>query len=190
MRIIATILLIFIFFSANCQETKVKEPTFETQGEQEDYWAKKLFEKEYKKQEYYKFEGRITVVDEFTIKYDDEILSIYNTKAELKKVFEKGIFYPRIITGPLKSGKPRKIELESMLFRDDSLRITDFEEQIFLNYYPKVKRFKFWLYMKGVANPTVYFIELTNENAKAETDIENFINGSKLTFFVKGWMIL
>lgn len=192
MKAITTIFLITIFFSANCQETKTKEKelTFKNQGEQENYWAKQLFSKKYTKQNYSQFEGNITIVDENTIKYDDEVLLVYNTGNELKKIFEKGIFYPRIITGPVKTGDARKADLESMLIRDDSLIITDFEEQTFLSNSPKVKRFKFWLFMKGAVNPTVYFIELTNESATTETKIESFINGARLTFFVRGWRII
>jgi hypothetical protein len=77
-----------------------------------------------------------------------------------------------------------------MLFRNDSLRITDFEEVPFLNKSPTIRRFRFWLFTKGFMNPTVYFIELTNENATSKTDIRSFIKDSNLTFFINGWIII
>jgi hypothetical protein len=123
-------------------------------------------------------------------KYDDEVLIIFNTDDKLKAVFQKGIFYPEIITGPVLNGSERKQDLESMVIRNDSLRISNFKELNFLSKSPKIKRFKFWLYLKGRANPTAYFIELTNTKATAKTDIESFIKGCKLTFVKRGWLVL
>ena len=39
-------------------------------------------------------------------------------------------------------------------------------------------------------NPEVYFIELINENATEKTELNTFINGAKLTFVQKGWLII
>lgn len=74
--------------------------------------------------------------------------------------------------------------------RTDSLIISNLEELKFLNTMPKQRKFRFWLSRKGFANPTVYFFELTNENATSETGMSSFINGSKLTFFELGWIII
>ena len=193
MRTITTILLISLFFSANCQETKTreKEPTFKNQGEQEDYGAKKLFEENYKVENYKRFEGKILVLNDTIIKYDEEILEIKFIGKELKTIFEKGIFYPSIITGGWEESKRRIEGLDPKILSRKNLMITDFEELSFLSKPPKVKRFRFWLFDIGYSgNPSVYFIELTNDNATSETNLETFINGARLTFFRKGWRII
>jgi hypothetical protein len=163
---------------------------FGTQGRQEDRQAKKLIRKGYTKQSYNRYSGAIIIVDEDTFKYDDEVLIVFNTCKDLKPIFQKGIFYPEIITGPVKKGLARQQELDATIFRNDSLRISDFQELKFLRKTPKAKIFRFWLYSKGMFNPTVCFIELTNDSATNKTDIETFVNGSKLTFFKEGWLIL
>jgi len=136
------------------------------------------------------FEGKIIEIDENTFLFDEEVLFVYNTSKELKRIFLKGIFHPEIVTGPLSKGILRKQELDSMLIRNDSLRITDFKE--LKNYYktPTERKFIFWLFYKRLANPTEYFIILRNENATLETDIEGFINGARLIKIEKGTLII
>jgi hypothetical protein len=161
-----------------------------TQGRQEDRQAKKFIRKEYTKQNYDRFAGTITIIDDETYNYDDEVLKIFDTCKDLKQIFQKGIIYPEIFTGPVKRGPERKKELELMIVRNDSLRISNLEELTFLKNTVKTKTFRFWLYAKGLMNPTVYFIELSNETANRKTDLTTFINGSELTFFKSGWLIL
>ena len=74
--------------------------------------------------------------------------------------------------------------------RTDSLTISDFEELKFLNKSNTQKRFRFWLFRKGTANPTVCFIELTNDKANDKTDFTTFINGAVLTYFKSGWIVI
>jgi hypothetical protein len=77
-------------------------------------------------------------------------------------------------------------------FQTDTLYIYpgSIEELKFLEISPRVKRFRFWLRLNGIANPFVYLFELTNENATKQTDIENFIKGASLTFFKQGWIVI
>jgi hypothetical protein len=161
-----------------------------TQERQEDRQAKIFIRKEYTKQNYNRFAGTITIIDDETYNYDDEVLKVFDTCKDLKKIFQKGIIYPEIFTGPVKMGLERGKELELMIIRNDSLRISNLEELTFLKNTAKTKTFRFWLYAKGIINPTVYFIELSNETANRKTDLTTFINGSKLTFFKSGWLIL
>lgn len=165
-----------------------------TQGKQEDKWARKLLKKEYSKKEYNSFSGKIKIIDDETILYDSNVLTIYNTCKYLKPIFQKGIIYPDILTGsvPVQKGLLTDQELSSIVFlsSSDSLQITDFEELKFIKISQKTKIFRFWLYTKGVINPTVCFLTLYNNSANSKTDIETFINGSRLTFFTRGWIII
>ena len=195
MRQIATLILTIIFFSSYAQEIGGKESNSREENdrilknirEQENSRVAKIFS-----QNYMRFDGKILIVNENTIKYDDEVLLIYNTSNELKAIFEKGIFYPSIITGPVKKGLSRKEELDSTMkiLRNDSLSISDFEEQNNFGGSPKEKKFEFLLFSKGRMNPTVYYIELTNDNATRETDLKTFINGARLSLVTKGSILI
>lgn len=156
--------------SASSDTTKV----FKNQGEQENDWTKQFFEKNYSKQNFPKYDSTIVTKGD-TVRYSDKYFLVW-TAAEFKPIFYSGIFYPTIITGPSK--------------RDYRLTISNFEELKFLNYSPTVKRFSFWLNRNTLLNPTVCFIELTNQNATDKTDIENFIRGASLTFYKEGWIII
>jgi hypothetical protein len=193
------ILSIIVAFSCYCQGHDESPCVAEkgengTQGKKEDQWSRKLIRKEYSKKNYSIYTGVITVLNDDTIKYNDEILIVTNTCKDLKLIFQKGILYPEIINGQVtvNKGLVTKQELDSQLLvsKADSLEITDFEELAFIKHSPGTKFFHFWLYRKGVVNPSVCFIALYNKTANRKTDLLTFINGSRLTFFTKGWIII
>ena len=158
--------------SVNAQNvTQPEKRTFKNQGEQEDYWAENFFKEKYVSQSYFRFGENISEIDKNTFQYDNEILVLDNFNIKLKSIFTKGILYPQIIGNNISF-------------------ISSFEELKFLKTSPKVKRFRFWLFSKKTANPTVYFLEITNEQATEETDIETFIANGKLTFLKSGWIII
>ena len=184
------LIYIFLFFATSVY----------SQNGQEDNWAKELFEKKYVHQSFEKFKGKISVIDKANIEFDNKILEFWSIKPELLEIFTEGIFYPQIVIGneknnPIKSESELKslTNNERLLYnlkRNDKLRISDFEELPFLSNSPTVKRFRFWNYSFGSMNPEVYFIELINENATEKTELNTFINGAKLTFVQKGWLII
>jgi len=188
-------LLLLVISAVGAQEIK-----FENQGQQEDYWAQELFRKEYVKQSFTKFTGKISVVDKNTLTFDNKTLIIWAFQPELLEIFTEGIFYPQILIGneenrPVKT--PEELaklsdqeRLSYKMLRNDSLKISDFEEVKFLSKSPKVKRFRFLNFTSGFANPIVYFIELTNENANEMTDLKTFIKNAKLTFVKDGWLMI
>ncbi len=196
--LIVTILTL-ISFSVDAQTTDNKSQSkreFKNQGEQEEYWVEQLFEKEYSKKHFDKFKGDI-VINGVGFIFDDKTFVIINTPKDLKAIFSSGIFYPNIITGDTKSVIKSQAELDTLsteqkvfynMTRTDSLTISDFKELKSLSKSPKYKRFKFWLWQKGFANPTACFVELTNESATDKTDLTHFIIGASLTFFREGWV--
>jgi hypothetical protein len=110
---------------------------FKNAGEQQDYWAIQLFQDQYQKCLYNKFEGQFYQVNENTFKFDEKVIQVNNTSEELNLIFKKGIFYPNIITGNRIADIKSKQDLDSLtdnerifynLTRIDSLRITDLEE--------------------------------------------------------------
>jgi hypothetical protein len=195
--IIILLTLTSILVDAQTTDNKSKIE-FKNQGEKEDYWAEQLFEKEYSKKYFDKFTGDIVISGDGFI-YGDKTFVIVNTPKDLKAIFSSGLFYPTIITGDTKSVVKSQVELDTLsteqkvfynMTRTDSLTISEFEELKFLTKSNTQRRFRFWLFRKGVANPTVCFIELTNDKASDKTDLTNFINGAALTFFKSGWIVI
>ena len=88
-------LLILTCFSVDGQTTDNKNNTkreFKNQGEQENYWAEQLFEKEYSKKYFEKFKGDI-VVNGNNFNYEDQIFIVVNTPKELNSIFSSGLIY-------------------------------------------------------------------------------------------------
>jgi hypothetical protein len=165
-----------------------------TQGQQEDRWSKSLIKKKYTEQHYNTYSGLIEIINEDTIKYDNQILIVNYTCKYLKLIFRKGLIYPEILTDDIKvqKGLVTKQGLDSLIVssRNDSMQITDFEEIKFIKKKPNTKIFRFWLYSPGITNPTVCFVSLKNKTANRKTDIVTFISGSELTFFARGWIVI
>jgi hypothetical protein len=177
---------------------------FKNAGEQENYWAEQLFNKDYKVEHYKKYKRQI-VLDNNHYQYKDVVITIGMTP-ELRRIFDKGIFYPGVMVKAFKYQPRIKITINKdsliawckrdtskirlVIPKTDSVWIDNFKEMKFLETNPKQRRFSFWLARKWLSNPTVYFMELTNKNATAETDLLSFIDGAKLTFFQEGWVII
>jgi len=171
----------------------------QTQGQQEEEWAKDIFNKRIKIQDYPKFTGQIIRLDSNSFKFDEKILIIGHLSEGLKVLILNGIFYPNIVVGNNVAVIKTKQELDSLsdtqrllynFSRTDSISISDFEELKSLNNSPKQKRFKFYLYNFWIVNPTVYYIELTNENATKDSNQIEFMKGCRVTYIEKGSILI
>ena len=154
--------------------------------------------KEYEKGNYDRFSEQIDSIDSNTYRFRDKFLKIESGNAELRKLIKCGIFNPDVIFGKVTT-KKSKAEIDSLspnqkvffnLTRNDSLAICCFEELIKLNPNPQTKRFKFWVFRKGVANPTEYYIELFYDKATKETEWDKFFENSKMSYYYKGTLII
>lgn len=171
----------------------------QTQGQQEEKLAQDIFNKNTKIQDYPKFTGQITRLDSNSFKFDEKTLIVDNPSEGLKILLVNGIFYPNIIVGNTVAVIKTKQQLDSLsvsqkvlynMFRTDSLRISDFEELKSLSESPKQKRFKFYLYRLGIMNPTIYYVELTNEKATKDFSVLEFMKGCRVTYIEKGSILL
>jgi hypothetical protein len=177
-------------------------PKFANQGEQENYWAKKLFDERYTPQSFERFKGKVVVIGRDSIKFDTVILEVGIYDKALKTIFEKGIFYPGILDYGHTEITLRnygamshfdKADTEKSSIRSKRIlnySISNLEEIKFISDSRHTKKFRFWLRDKKVLNPEVCFFELTNDKATEQTDLATFIDGSKLTFFAHGWIII
>jgi len=150
------------------KRSRKKEPDFSTAGEQEDYWTKRLFKFEYKKKNYKRFKGQISRIDSTTFRFDSVVVKNVDQDKRLLLMLEKGILFPWM----------------------PGLRINMWDELTELNPSFKVKRYRLSVHMFNISNPTVYFIELTNDKATADMDIMKFIEGANLTFLKQGWVMM
>ena len=154
-------------FAQNIGDGK-SSPEFKNQGEQEDYWTKNFFRKEYKDQQLEVFTGRV-VAAAYAFIFSGDSLFVNSQSIEMKTIFLKGLLYPSLIGGN---------------------KISDIEELKFIEKSLQQRRFKFLLYQKSLSNPTVCFFELTNRHATQKTTLTEFIRDTKLTFFKQGWIMI
>jgi DKNYY family len=146
------------------------EPDFKNQGEQENYWAYRLFREQYEPQEYPKYSGFPIRFIGNVIEYGSAISQVNYTTPALRSIFTSGLFYPQLIG-------------------HTNVNANNLQELEFIST-PQVKRYRFWLSRDGFMNPKVYFFELQNPNATENTATEDFIKGAKLTFVKEGWIII
>lgn len=194
--------MFFIFPSLYSQidesNTPCSERSHRNQGELEDCWSMEFLRKEIKSMKFEKFKGQIINVDKYAIKFEDKYLLFLDANKKPQEIFLKGIFYPQLLIG---YDRVEKIKIDTSLTddqkffkklsqRSDTLKISSFEELKFLKSQPQVKRFRFWVYHPGTMNPQVFFIELINQGANAQTKMEDFIEGAKLTFLKGAWTII
>jgi hypothetical protein len=144
----------------------------QTQGDQEKEWARNVFKTKYKKESYNRFKDKIIIIDKGTVKFNKAIIEYDDSFNEIKNLFLLGILYPQIM---------------SNLFYSDQLHFVNLEEVQSLSDSASIKRFKFWVFQKGFANPNTFLMELTNENATKGMHLKEFIINSKLTFLKYGW---
>lgn len=134
-----------------------------------------------------RYKGNIWASGDTAIKYDDVILTIYNQRATYRSLFEKGVFYPSILTGNISGGDWEKergilIKKRNIFFDFTKLSIGDFEEIKSLQNSATVKRIRFWVFRPVLANPWEYIMDLENSAATEGTDFKTFIEGCKLTY--------
>lgn len=152
----------------------------------------------YKAKKHPKFDGEIKMLGNTFYKFGDKTLKISLEDTTMLIIFQTGIFNPDIVFGKETIHK-ELAEIDTMtqnqrvfynLVRNDSLSICCFEQLEKLNPNPQTKRFKFWVFRIGVANPTEYYLELQNEKASKATTMKEFFKSSIMTFFYKGTLII
>lgn len=149
------------------------------------------------KKPYKPFAGHINVIDSGAVQYNGDVLLIKGISPEYFYLFQHGILHSGLFGGG--KGNSQKINLDTLsanqkafyaFIRTDTLTISNITAQSLKDNSKKVKRFTFWLFKKGLANPIEYHFELTNPNGTNSTNSATFIQGSKLTLFEQGSIII
>jgi hypothetical protein len=206
----------FFFSYANGQVAKdssssadiTHQQDFKNEGEQEDYWAIDMFKNRYRPESYSGYD-KVILNNGSDCIFGAQVITIYDPL--FLPLFNKGVIYPVLIFAappaslgldvklkvkllpPDTSKHAKAIEEQNQLIKRpnfDSLSVGDFQELKVLETSPKHRRFRFLVMIKGLQNPILYFMELTNENATSDTDLSTFIKAANLTFIRQGSVLI
>ena len=97
----ATLLLISLsaFSQIDTIKKRIDPVNIITQGDNERYWAQEIFDNKYQIQNFEKYKGTITVLNNNSFSYDGCIIMAGFINEDYKTVFEKGLIYPAIFSG-------------------------------------------------------------------------------------------
>jgi hypothetical protein len=150
------------------------------------------FKNDYKKKNYKRFAGRITVNDN-QILFDNKIIFYSKSDKILQPLLQEGLVYPQLLTAyqidkfenedsdrtQKRFAKLQKNWKDS--FEVNNIKLSNATELAFLSSDPTIKRFKVLCKDPKFPNMMVYYFELTDKNADKNTTTENFIKNAKLT---------
>lgn len=150
------------------------------------------FKNAYKKKNYKRFAGKITVNDN-QILFDNKIIFYSKSDKILQPLLQEGLVYPQLLTAyqidkfenedsdrtQKRFAKLQKNWKDS--FEVNNIKLSNATELAFLSSDPTIKRFKVLCKDPKFPNMMVYYFELTDKNADKNTTTENFIKNAKLT---------
>lgn len=150
------------------------------------------FKNDYKKKNYKRFAGKITVNDN-QILFDNKIIFYSKSDKILQPLLQEGLVYPQLLTAyqidkfenedsdrtQKRFAKLQKNWKDS--FEVNNIKLSNATELAFLSSDPTIKRFKVLCKDPKFPNMMVYYFELTDKNADKNTTTENFIKNAKLT---------
>jgi hypothetical protein len=150
------------------------------------------FKNDYKKKNYKRFAGKITVNDN-QILFDNKIIFYSKSDKILQPLLQEGLVYPQLLTAyqidkfenedsdrtQKRFAKLQKNWKDS--FEVNNIKLSNATELAFLSSDPTIKRFKVLCKDPKFPNMMVYYFEMTNKNADNNTPTEDFIKNSKLT---------
>jgi hypothetical protein len=150
------------------------------------------FKNDYKKKNYKRFAGKITVNDN-QILFDNKIIFYSKSDKILQPLLQEGLVYPQLLTAyqidkfenedsdrtQKRFAKLQKNWKDS--FEVNNIKLSNATELTFLSSDPAVKRFKVLCKDPKFPNMMVYYFELTNKNADKNITTEDFTKNAKLT---------
>jgi hypothetical protein len=143
-----------------------EKKTYANQGDYENHLAEQHFSQDYEVKQYQKFNGDIVKdsLNEHNIVYFDSLRVILDIEDEVyRRVFAEGILNPK------------------HLYHSQSMQLCCFKELTHLNKNGTKRRFRFWVFEEGMANPLEYLIELTNDKATSRNTLSEFLNKAVVT---------
>ena len=157
-----------------------------------DQHAAEHFKREYKKKNYKKFEGKITVKDN-QIMFDDKLVLFDKSDQLTVSILKQGLIYPQLLTDyqmqkfldettDKTQKRFLKLQKDPKASFDVNNIMAKITEMPFLNLNDKVRRFRLSTKNRNLPNSVVYFIELTNTKADKSMSFDAFLKDAKLTY--------
>lgn len=178
---------IFLLFSSSFSAQKNEKLSAK------DVAIEKHFKDEYKKKNYKKFSGKITVKNNQVL-FDDKIILYDKNDKTTLSVLENGLLYPQLLTDfqmdkfldeTTDRTQKRFLKLQKdprASFDVNNIKLSSPSELVYLNTNIKTKRFKITSKDLRLNNTTVYLFELMNDKSTKDISLEDFIKGAKLTY--------
>ncbi len=127
-----------------------------------------------------KYDGIIVCLND-TIHFGKSLICTDTKNYQLLSVFTKGLIFPNLVRSASTRGDAK---FKMTDFTDsDTLHIESIHELNIPNQKVGVKSFSFILWRKGLANPSLYLFELTNQVEYSNSSLEKFLPKAKLTAF-------
>lgn len=151
------------------------------------------FRNDYKKKNYKKFDGKITVKDNL-VQFDDKIIYYEKINNATLAILKEGLIYPQLLTDfqmnkfldeTTDKNQKRFLKLQKdprASFDVNNVKLNNLSELTFLSSNAKTKRFKISLRDTRLNTTTTYVFELMNDKAPKGSSLEEFIKGAKLTY--------
>lgn len=175
------LILIYVFILAISNNILAQE----TEGKATIKRIKNIFKKEYSYKKYDKYNGLIEygTDDKTTVfRFDEELTVTQNSQDSIFNIlFKNGILYPYLLGGG-------KVLIGNISFK--SISACHFENLDYTNLSPTKRRFSLWVFTEGFMNPNLYVLELTNDSATKNTELNLFFKDSYLSFIKYAWTIL
>ncbi len=150
------------------------------------------FRNDYKKKNYKKFDGEMTVNDK-QIVFDKKIVFYDPSDKITALILKERLVYPQLLTDfqvdrfeneDSDRTQKRFAKLQKNwkdAFEVNNIRFSNGSELAFLSTDPAVRRFKVLCKDPKFPNMMAYYFELTNKKADKNTSTEDFIRNAKLT---------
>ncbi|WPO84446.1 hypothetical protein SD427_08945 [Chryseobacterium sp. JJR-5R] len=150
------------------------------------------FKNDYKKKNYKKFAGKITVNNNQVL-FDDKIIFYNASDKTVKLLLQEGLVYPQLLTDyqidkfeneDSDRTQKRFAKLQKNwkdAFEVNNIKLSNVSELVFLSSDPSVRRFKVQCNDPKFPSMMAYYFELTSKNSNKNTSVEDFIKNAKLT---------
>lgn len=163
-----------------------------TKAGPKDKAAIEHFKNDYKRKNYKKFAGQITVSNKQMV-FDNKTVFYDPSDKITTWLLKEGLIYPQLLTDfqvdkfeneDSDRTQKRFAKLQKNwkdAFDVNNIRLSNASEQAFLSSDPTIRRFKVLCKDPKFPNMMAYYFELTDKKADLNTSTEDFIKNAKLT---------
>lgn len=163
---------------------KVDSIYSQTQRDWEIFKIKDIYSNKFSDTLYKKYEQTITKNNSNSYRFGNRILLTSEASNELELLLRYGLFYPQLVTGDSTINYSPDVDRSAItaLSQSDTMIVSSFQEiEVYPNNYQK-RRYLVYVWFKGILNPNLYTLELTDNTANETTSLQSFFKNASLTF--------